>query len=470
MIPLAALHEGNCTLYLNPVCDAGKAINAAGGAAANAVTGLGTDIISALGHAIVEGMTSAASWALGGLTTALSATTGVDFTGAGFSAAWAGARAVGLLVGVPVLFIAVIQAVIQGSAAILGRVAAMLPVAAIGMLAGLVTAQGYSALVTKASTTMISASGDTPAKALGKVAATLTASTPVSFGAPLVMLVVLALLVLVGSLIIWVELSVAHGAAYLVMVFIPVALAASTWGVGQRFLRRLAEVLIALLSVPFVISAAMVVSGALVSQGAFAFGTPGTRVALLTQGVIVLLLGTLALPATMRLTHLAADAAVVAGVGGYAAKAAARHTKNAAKTAASAGAGGAGAAGAASASPGAALQLPGGRGGGGAGGPAGAPPPGGGRPGGGSPGPAPAGPQATPPASAPNPPSPKPAPSAPPGRSDAPSPSVASATSSAAPVGNGAGNGAAPRPATTSPRPAPAGPLRARAASGESRP
>lgn len=233
MIFLAALHGGNCTLYLNPVCDAHKVLNAGAGAAANAVRGAGVDIISSLGHAVVEGMTSAATWALGGLTSALGATTGVDFTGAGFAGAWAAARAVGLLVGVPVLFVAVIQAVIQGSAAILARVAAMLPVAAIGMLAGLVTAQGYSALVTKASATMISVSGNTPARALGKVAAALTATTPAGFGAPLVMLVVLALLVMVGSLIIWVELSVAHGAADLVMVFVPLALATSTWGVAN---------------------------------------------------------------------------------------------------------------------------------------------------------------------------------------------------------------------------------------------
>jgi hypothetical protein len=328
--------------------------------------------LSALGHAIVEGMTAAATWALGGLTDALNATTGVDFTGSGFATAWGAARAVAVIVGLPVFFIALIQAVIQGSMAILGRVAAMLPLAAIGMLVGLVAAQGYAALVSVASKTMIAASGDTPAKALGKIAAAMLAAAPGGFGAPLVMLVLLAAVVLVASMIIWIELSVAHGAAYLVMVFIPVGLAVSTWGVGQRFLRRLAEVLVALLSVPFVITAAMVVSGALISQGTFALGTPGSQVALLTQGVIVLLLGTLALPATMRLTHLAADAAVVAGVGGYAAKKAAHHIKQAPKKAAAAAAGGpAGAAAAGSGSPGPALRLPG-EGGGGPGGSSGA--------------------------------------------------------------------------------------------------
>jgi hypothetical protein len=267
-----------------------------------------------MANAFVAALTHAAIWALGGLTHALVATTSANFTGPGFAPAWAAGRAVAIVVAVPLLLIGVMHAAITRSLERLGRTLGMLFASGIGMIVALAAAQGIEDLVTYCCGLMVSASGQAPARGIGRLSAILLTGGAAA-GVPGAVVALVAIAALLGALVIWIELALAHFAALLVMVFVPMGLVSLTWGIGERFFKRLAEVLLALLAVPLVITAALVVGGSLLANGAVSLLAPGAAIDTLAGGIAVLGLGTLGLPAALRLSHLAVEASPIAGHG-----------------------------------------------------------------------------------------------------------------------------------------------------------
>jgi len=267
-----------------------------------------------MANAFVSALTHAAIWALGGLTHALVATTSANFTGPGFAPAWAAGRAVAVVVAVPLLLIGVMHAAITRSIERLGRTLGMLFASGIGMIVALAAAQGVEDLVTYCCGLMVSASGQAPAKGIGRLSAILLTGGTAA-GVPGAVVALVAIAALLGALVIWIELALAHFAALLVMVFVPMGLVSLTWGIGERFFKRLAEVLLALLAVPLVITAALVVGGSLLANGSVSILAPGAAISTLAGGIAVLGLGTLGLPAALRLSHLAVEASPIAGHG-----------------------------------------------------------------------------------------------------------------------------------------------------------
>jgi hypothetical protein len=267
-----------------------------------------------MASAFVAALTHAAIWALGGLTHALVATTSADFTGPGFAPAWAAGRAVAVVVAVPLLLIGVMHAAITRSLERLGRTLGMLFGSGIGMIVALAAAQGVEDLVTYCCSLMVQASGQAPARGIGRLSAVLLTGGAIA-GVPGAVVALVAVAALIGALVIWIELALAHFAALLVMVFVPMGLVSLTWGIGERFFKRLAEVLLALLAVPLVITAALVVGGSLLANGSLSLFAPGAAIDTLAGGIAVLGLGTLGLPAALRLSHLAVEASPIAGHG-----------------------------------------------------------------------------------------------------------------------------------------------------------
>lgn len=271
-----------------------------------------------MANAFVAALTHAAIWALGSLTHALVATTSANFTGPGFAPAWAAGRAVAVVVAVPLLLIGLMHAAITRSLERLGRTLGMLFASGIGMIVALAAAQGVEDLVTYCCALMVQASGQAPARGIGRLSAVLLLGggpTVQSTGIPAAVTVIVAVAALICALVIWIELALAHFAALLVMVFVPMGLVSLTWGIGERFFKRLAEVLLALLAVPLVITAALVVGGSLLANGSLSILAPGAAIDTLAGGIAVLGLGTLGLPAALRLSHLAVEASPIAGHG-----------------------------------------------------------------------------------------------------------------------------------------------------------
>lgn len=281
-----------------------------GGASSFVVQGL----LGPLGSFLAQAVTAAASWFLSGLVHALSSTTADHFNAQAFSPVWRGMGAVAVVVATGVLLVSLIASVLQGSPERIGRSLGMLALGGLGLLLARPMGQGLSVLVGFCSSLVVSVSGEAPAQAFGRLATDLSAGSALS-GVPWLAVVVLGLLVLVAALVVWVELAVAHAAAGVVLVFIPIGLASANWGVGERLLRRLIEVFVALLAVPFVVTVVIVAGASVLAAGSLSFSSPGSSLDTLVTGFLILALGTLSLPATLRLTHLAADALSTAGAG-----------------------------------------------------------------------------------------------------------------------------------------------------------
>jgi hypothetical protein len=123
------------------------------------------------------------------------------------------------------------------------------------------------------------------------------------------------------AFVIWVELAVRAALVYLLVAFVPVALAGLFWSATARWARRLAETLAAVVLAQLVITVVMVLAAA--ALGSPGGGSPnatgaagaGTAVDRLAVGLALLLLGSLALPMTLRVVPPVLEAAAVAGSG-----------------------------------------------------------------------------------------------------------------------------------------------------------
>ncbi|MGH9075296.1 MAG: hypothetical protein ACRDZQ_14445 [Acidimicrobiales bacterium] len=142
-------------------------------------------------------------------------------------------------------------------------------------------------------------------------------------GLPLEVAALLAMVVGFLSFVVWVELAARAGAIYLLVAFLPLALAGLFWAPASRWLRRLVEVLVAVVASQLVITVVMVLAAADLAHGALSGGAQhgalggavGASVDTLVTTVALLALGSVSLPLALRLVPHAAEAALVHGGG-----------------------------------------------------------------------------------------------------------------------------------------------------------
>jgi hypothetical protein len=135
------------------------------------------------------------------------------------------------------------------------------------------------------------------------------------FGLPGPVSFLLLLIVGVLAFVIWIELAVRTALIYLLAVAIPLAAAGLFWRNTVSWTRRTLDLLIAVALSKLIITAVMVLAAAAIGS------TPATAsgaVDSLATGIALLLLGTFALPMTMRLVPHVSEAAVAAGAGALA--------------------------------------------------------------------------------------------------------------------------------------------------------
>ncbi|MGE0028015.1 MAG: hypothetical protein AB7U07_13020 [Thermoleophilia bacterium] len=270
------------------VCDAaGGAASAAAGAAGDAVLGQLTGWVG-----------DGAAWLLRQVAEAIDATTTVDLSAPWFERHYAFMFQAGAILLLPLLLLAVLQALVRQDAGLLVR-AAFLHLPAAMLLTGLAVTVTQTALaVTDALsaelTRGVAADTDT-------LATTLTTASAVGGPIPLFASFLLALVMALAALFVWFELILRAGVVYVAVMFLPLFLATMIWPVLSGWVRRLTQLIVAAILSKLVIVATL-------SLGLSAF-TSGDGPSALLAGAGMFLLAAFSPFVLFALIPLAAEVA-----------------------------------------------------------------------------------------------------------------------------------------------------------------
>ncbi len=284
-----------------------------------AAAGQAVEVVGSVGGAVASGvMDSFAGWIASGAAgfleqagRAIFSSTEVNLLEAGeggrpwFLEHYDKMALVGVALFAPMLILAVLQAVFSQSFALLVRALTNLPIAAIGTAAA-VSIVGLLLAATDATSSFLASSlaGDTENFLNGIVSALLRPQLLPS-GGPTVGLFGVALMALFmafAAFVVWLELLVREAAIYLTVLFLPIGFATYIWPSLSSWLRRLMEVIVALILSKLVIVAALALAGsALADQEGF----PA-----LVAGAGMLLLAAFAPFALFKLIPIASLAAI----------------------------------------------------------------------------------------------------------------------------------------------------------------
>ncbi len=178
--------------------------------------------------------------------------------------------AVGLFA--PLFILAVLHGVLTQSGALVARAVANLPIAALGTAVAVVVVQALLAVTDNASRYVAGGLGADTENFLSGVTSALLQPSLVGQGAAgLFGVVLLALFMAFAAFVVWLELLVREAAIYLTVAFLPLGFATHIWPALSSWLRRLIEVIIALILSKLVIVASLSLAGAaLANQEGFA--------------------------------------------------------------------------------------------------------------------------------------------------------------------------------------------------------
>lgn len=279
-----------------------------------------SSLVSALASAIDKAISDAATWAVGGMVHALSATTAVSLSG-WFDAPWRAMLGVAAVVAVPILLVGVIQGALGGQPGELARRGLLSPLlVAVGTLGALGLVQGLLDLVSYLCQVVVQVGLGGPA-GFGQAFARLPTDVGVpglvtSTGpTPTIVSALLAAVCGVLAFAIWVELAVRAAAVYLLVAFVPLCLAGLFWSWAGPWLRRVVEVLVAVAASQLVITVLMVLAAADLGHGRLSGGAPGASIDTVVTAIGLLVLGSVGLPMALRLVPHTVEAVVSAGAG-----------------------------------------------------------------------------------------------------------------------------------------------------------
>ena len=212
-----------------------------------------------------------------------------------FSASYWRMAAIAMLLTLPFLMAACVQAVLRADMSLIGQAAlGYLPLAVLAIM----VAAPVTALLLAASDELCAlisgAAGAAPGAALSKLA--LGSGVTMLSGSSFVALVV-ALITIAATLTLWIELLIRSAAVYVIVLMLPVLFAALVWPARRVWAARGVEVLIALILSKFAIVAVLSLGASAIAQGSLG----GTRV---LAGATLVLLAAFSPWAVLRLLPL----------------------------------------------------------------------------------------------------------------------------------------------------------------------
>ncbi len=255
---------------------------AANGIGSTVVSAGANDVLSAFSNWVVSG----ASWLLDQIGGVLNSTTSIDLGASWFAGHYRLMAGLAAVVVLPLLLLSVLQAVYRQNAGILVRSALVqLPLALVLTAVAVQVVQLSLGATDAMSTAIATGTGADLQSALSNLANVLGSLAGSGDAAVPAFVVLLgALLVVAGSLLLWVELLVRAAAVYAGVLFLPLAMASLVWPAVAHWCRRLVDTLVALVLSKFVIVA--ILSLAVSAVGA---GTGTSLPSVLAGGALLLL-------------------------------------------------------------------------------------------------------------------------------------------------------------------------------------
>ena len=268
------------------------------------VGSLVSDVAGLAAGAVLSAMAAAVSggavWLMDQIGGVITSTTTPLVGAAWFRDRYAVVLRLGMVLVVAFLLAGVIQAILRQDLGVLVRaLVVQLPLAVILSVSAVQLVQLSIAVTDQLSSAVSGGSGQDVAGFLRAVAGDLAALGP---AAPAFIGFFVALLLVAGAFLLWLELVVRSAAVDAATLFLPLALATMVWPAASSVARRLVDVLAALVLAKPVVAA-------ILSLGAAALNGESGFAGLIT-GAALLLLATLAPAALLRLIPLAEFAAV----------------------------------------------------------------------------------------------------------------------------------------------------------------
>lgn len=275
-------------------------------------------ILRAIGRAINNAVASIAGWAFERMIDALQATTAIDL-GGWFTGPWRAMAAVAAMLALPLLLVGVVHEVVAGNPREALKRGVLMPLlVGVGLIVTPAMLAGLLGLVDLMCAALVELAIGGP-RGFGEALANMqhqlgavTGDSTALVGLPGAVSVLLLLVVGVLAFVIWVELALRAALVYLLAVLIPLAAAGLFWRNTAAWTRRTIDLLIAVALSKIVITAVMVLAAAALKA------TPADAAAGVNNvavGIALLLLGSFALPMTLRVVPHVSEAAIGAGAG-----------------------------------------------------------------------------------------------------------------------------------------------------------
>ena len=232
-----------------PVPVVGCAVSVIGGGIAGGVGSAAGTVAKGVVDVLVGYLGEAATWLVSHIAAVAGLHTDPDLTAAWFTKQLPGIEVVIEAAVIPLLLIATIGAVLRQDLRKLGRIWGVgLPVAVMTAVAGMFLARYLMAFTDTVTTAVIGQGGLKVAPALSHL--TLEG---LSSGAPQLVNAATYSLAVLGAIFVWLELLLRQSAIYVVMFFMPLALATYVWPASAAVAKRAVQILVALILSKFVI-------------------------------------------------------------------------------------------------------------------------------------------------------------------------------------------------------------------------
>ena len=274
LAPEAAAAPGKCDVaFADPVCEVGKTvIDKAGDVAAAPVSYAAGSAVDAMTSWVAD----TAQWILGRVVTFIDNSTSPTLDAGWFTERYRFMVGLGALILVPMLLAATIRAVITQDLSQLARsFFVYLPAAILGTLAAVTITQALLAATDSLSAEVGQSIAGDASEIFDSVGSALSKSVGVTNPSmPSFAVFFAALLLIVGSFFVWLELLIRSAAVTVAMFFLPMILAGLVWPAAMRWTKRLIEILVALILSKFVVVAVIsLATAALADPGGGGFGT-----------------------------------------------------------------------------------------------------------------------------------------------------------------------------------------------------
>jgi hypothetical protein len=278
---------------------AAKAVLSTGAGAA--ATGVG---VAAVGLSVLGG----AKFALRETAVVLSATSSPQLTSTWFSSTYWRVAGISVLLTLPFLFAAAVQALLRSDLTLLLRAAfGYLPLAMLAVSIAAPVTMLLLAASDQLSAIVSSATGNASNRFISFSVGSLGELT---LAAGPFMALFLGLFVVAGAVVLWIELLMREAAVYVIVLMLPLAFAGMVWPARRVWAIRAVELLVALVLSKFAIVAVLSLGGAALFSGT---SIAGRSVTTALAGAVLLIMGAFTPWALLRLLPLAEVASSAAG-------------------------------------------------------------------------------------------------------------------------------------------------------------